>query len=77
LAEASAILDNVRQQQRETGAFKDEDRLELVAKVAHLAGFFDGLDATGYRQMPADLGEKWAGLQEDTRDLRYVSNRPQ
>ncbi len=81
LGEARAALDKVRQQQRETGEFREEDRLELVAKLAHLEGFNDALDVTGFKKMPSALlpdrlVEEWSSIQEDARDVRYVSWRP-
>jgi hypothetical protein len=76
LAEARTVLDTVRQQQRETGDFKEADRMALVAKLAHITGFFDALETGGYSEMPTDLAEQWGTLREDTRDARYVSERP-
>lgn len=76
LGEARAVLDTVREQQRDTGEFKEEDRMRLVVKLSLIAGFFEALDTVGYSLMPAELGEQWATLQEDTRDVRYVSERP-
>lgn len=76
LADAQAAVDELRRQQRETGEFARKDHVEASGKVGMVGGFLAAVVAGGFTEYPPELGERFAQIAADARDLLYRDRRP-